>query len=290
MANNKEPTTKTNPTCGIIMPISLIDSCPPEHWNDVLGILKDVCKSNNFIPNLVSDADDIGIIHNRIIENIYSNDIIICDVSCKNANVMFELGMRLAFDKPTILIKDDQTGYSFDTSLIEHLEYPRDLRFTTILKFKENLAKKLIATYEKATSDPNFSTFLKNFGKYKIAHLEDKEISKDSYLIESIENLKESVSSIKNIFYNQSMIESDKLISLTDNNFTKNLHNKLISEKEKLIFNAMVKEKLHNIFPNEQWKNIDVNTLYELLMKDDFLLKLAGGSQKRLSRYLRDSL
>jgi hypothetical protein len=70
-------------TCGIIMPISLIDNCPPEHWADVLGILKDVCSINDFIPNLVSDADDIGVIHNRIIENIYSSDIVICDVSCK---------------------------------------------------------------------------------------------------------------------------------------------------------------------------------------------------------------
>ena len=85
-----------------------------------------------------SDVDDHC---NRIIENIYSSDIVICDVSCKNANVMFELGMRLAFDKPTIIIKDDSTGYSFDTSLIEHLEYPRDLRFTSIIKFKENANK-----------------------------------------------------------------------------------------------------------------------------------------------------
>jgi len=123
----KKEELNNNPTCGIIMPISETDNCSVEHWTDVLGILKDVCSSNNFTPNLVSDADDIGIIHNRIIENIYSSDIIICDVSCKNANVMFELGMRLAFDKPTIIIKDNITGYSFDTSLIEHLEYPRDL-------------------------------------------------------------------------------------------------------------------------------------------------------------------
>jgi hypothetical protein len=33
----------------------------------------------------------------------------LCDVSGKNANVMFELGLRLAFDNPTIIIKDDKT-------------------------------------------------------------------------------------------------------------------------------------------------------------------------------------
>jgi hypothetical protein len=34
---------------------------------------------------------------------------------------MFELGMRLAFDKPTVIIKDDKTDYMFDTGIIEHV-------------------------------------------------------------------------------------------------------------------------------------------------------------------------
>ncbi|WP_353118770.1 hypothetical protein [Myroides odoratus] len=53
--------------------------------------------------------------------NIYNDEIVVCDVSSKNPNVMFELGLRLAFDKPTIIIKDEKTGYSFDTGVIEHL-------------------------------------------------------------------------------------------------------------------------------------------------------------------------
>lgn len=81
---------KVTPSCGIIMPISEINGCTKEHWTEVYNILKDICVSSNFDCNLVSDADDIGIIHNRIIENIYSSDIVICDVSCKNANVMFD--------------------------------------------------------------------------------------------------------------------------------------------------------------------------------------------------------
>jgi hypothetical protein len=37
-------------------------------------------------------------------------------LALKNPNVMFELGMRLAFDKPAIIIKDNRTNYSFDTA------------------------------------------------------------------------------------------------------------------------------------------------------------------------------
>jgi hypothetical protein len=184
---------KPKPTCGIIMPISALDGCSAEHWSEVLSILQDSIRTANFEPNLVSDADDIGIIQKRIVQNVYSNEVVVCDVSGKNPNVMFELGLRLAFDKPTIIIKDDVTNYSFDTSVIEHLEYPRDLRFNKILAFKEKLKNKITATYEKAKSDPNYSTFLKSFGEYRVAHLQSKEVSSDEYIFKSLEDLKKEV-------------------------------------------------------------------------------------------------
>jgi hypothetical protein len=77
---------------------------------------------------------------------------------------MFELGMRLAFDKPTVIVKDDVTAYSFDTAPIEHVVYPRDLRYTAIKEFKGTLAVKVKATHDKATSDGSYSPFLKHFG------------------------------------------------------------------------------------------------------------------------------
>ena len=98
--------------------------------------------------------------------------------------------MRLALDKATIIIKDNHTNYTFDTSVIEHLEYPRDLRFNKIVEFKDKLRAKLIATHKRSQSDPNFSTFLKSFGEYKVAHLEHKEISSEAFILESLEEIK----------------------------------------------------------------------------------------------------
>src|SRR5687768_15211124 len=103
-------------TCGIIMPISGNDSYSAAHWADVKFLLSEVITTAGFEPSLVSDADEVGIIQNRIVSNIYNNPIVICDVSSKNPNVMFELGLRLAFDKATIIIKDNVTSYNFDTS------------------------------------------------------------------------------------------------------------------------------------------------------------------------------
>lgn len=139
--------------------------------------MSDAIEEAGFKPNLVSDADDIGIIQKRIIQNLYDNPIVVCDVSGRNPNVMFELGMRLAFDKPTIIVKDYETPYSFDTSPIEHLEYPRDLRYNLIVEFKAELAKKIKATYEKANSDPDYTPFLGHFGQFIVAKLEANEVS-----------------------------------------------------------------------------------------------------------------
>ena len=153
----EETTNEGRHICGIIMPISSIDNCSMEHWTEVKDIISEAICDAGYKPNLVSNADDSGNIKKRIIQNIYDNDIVVCDVSGKNPNVMFELGMRLAFDKPAIIVIDDKTDYSFDTSPIEHLSYPRDLRYFNILNFKEQLKTKIIATVEKAKKDPNYT-------------------------------------------------------------------------------------------------------------------------------------
>jgi nucleoside 2-deoxyribosyltransferase len=183
-------------SCGLVMPISAIDGCPAEHWIDVKNIIVDAVNSIQglkFQTRLVSDADDVGVIQRRIVQGIYSSDVVVCDVSGKNSNVMFELGMRLAFDKPTVIIKDDKTEYSFDTSLIEHLTYPRDLRFHRMLDFKQNLASKIVATYTAAKTDPEHSTFLKNFGTFKVAQLQEKEISAGQAIIDAISDLQKDM-------------------------------------------------------------------------------------------------
>jgi len=179
--------------CGIIMPISSIDNCSPEHWKEVQDIIKDAISSAGFEARLVSESDESGIIQKTIIQNLFSDPIIVCDVSGKNPNVMFELGMRLAFDKPTIVIKDDKTDYSFDTSPIEHISYPRDLRFSSIVKFKEILADKIKGTYKQANDDKNYTTFLKHFGKFKVAELEEQILDKNDYIFKSLEDLREEI-------------------------------------------------------------------------------------------------
>lgn len=197
MAIKNEEAPESAPlTCGLVMPISAMDGCTAEHWAEVKNIICDAVtgiEGLTFTPKLVSEQDDIGVIQKRIVQNIYSSDIVVCDVSCKNPNVMFELGMRLAFDKPTILIKDDKTDFSFDTGVIEHLLYPRDLRFSRIVAFKKSLADKVYATYQASINDPTHSTFLKNFGSFKVAALSQTEGTPDQVMLDMLQDISRDV-------------------------------------------------------------------------------------------------
>src|SRR5437764_91664 len=72
--------------CGVVMPISPIDGYSQGHWQDVLSILEEAIKAAGFEPRIVSSADDVGIIQARIVQNLYYDPIVVCDVSGKNPN------------------------------------------------------------------------------------------------------------------------------------------------------------------------------------------------------------
>lgn len=189
-------TEAKKPICGIIMPISSIDNCSETHWKEVKGIITDAVEAAGFEAQLVSEANDSGIIQKRIVQNLYKNDIVICDVSCKNPNVMFELGMRLAFDKPTIIVMDNMTKYSFDTAPIEHLGYPRDLSYYQILDFKKTLTEKIKGTID-AAKQPDYTTFLKNFGEFQVATIENKKGSLNEVVLSRLDDMTRQISEIR---------------------------------------------------------------------------------------------
>nr|WP_281959206.1 hypothetical protein [Enterobacter mori] len=194
--NSEKKSEVESEICGIIMPIANTAGYPDGHWQNVYEIICESALNAGFEPNLVSFDDDVGIIQNRIVQNIYSNPIVVCDISSRNPNVMFELGMRLAFDKPTIIIKDDKTPYSFDVSPIEHLPYPSDLRYQSIMDFKQKLQVKIRETYSRSKDDPNYTTFLKHFGTFKVAHVEEKEVSESQYITAEIKEMRKMINSL----------------------------------------------------------------------------------------------
>ena len=184
-------------TCGVVMPISAIEDCTAAHWAEVLTIIKEALAEANFEGSLVSYADESGIIQARIVQRLADDPIVVCDVSAKNPNVMFELGLRLAFDRPTVVIKDDKTNYSFDTSPIEHISYPRDLHYHKIQDFKRELASKVKASYEKGAQDPHYSVFLRHFVKITPKALPKEEVEFSKIVLDQLTVLRSDINSLR---------------------------------------------------------------------------------------------
>lgn len=224
---NKSSDTIIN--CGLVMPIAKMKDYPSHQFSDVKEILIDAIKSiktHNFNPRLVSDSQgEIDIIHKSIVNNLYSDPIVIVDISGRNGNVMLELGLRLAFDKPVIIIKDDKTDYMFDISMIEHLEYPSDLRHNKIEVFKSLLAERMVQTLQKAEEDESYSPFLKHFQRITVKSIGQTSVEIDEMLeimnvkLQRIESLlaKKSQSSSE---YLASLSDKERLVDFFQNNFT----------------------------------------------------------------------
>jgi hypothetical protein len=178
------------PKCGVVMPISGYPDVleyTAGHWLDVKSVIFESIEAAGFSPNLVSDGEGSGLIQGRIVRNLGSYPMVVCDVSGKNPNVMFELGLRLAFDLPTIVIKDELTTYSFDTSPIEHLPYLSGLNIYRTKEFQQRLTEKILATRRDHQNGKGDGTFLSHFSLQSVK-LGTKEVSNTDLLLEKITN------------------------------------------------------------------------------------------------------
>ncbi|MGF2373678.1 hypothetical protein, partial [Bacillus inaquosorum] len=176
-------------TCGLIMPIAANEVGSVEHWLHVRKIITDALNGTGFQVKMVSDSNEVNVIQNNIVTNIYSNDIVICDVSSRNPNVMFELGMRLTFDKPVVIIKDKDTPYAFDVGNIQHLEYPRSLNYVEIQHFQQALKEKTLSTLA-ASKVQGYSPFLSHYKIQHISKVETEVVARDDYIMSALNDIK----------------------------------------------------------------------------------------------------
>lgn len=165
-----------SPRCGMIRPIADMDDYSAAHWREVHDIVAEPVKEAGYELKLVSESDASSVILSEIVTNIYTNDLVIADVSGRNANVMFELGMRMAFQKPVIIIMDDNTPFSFDISPVKHLIYPKTLRFSLINEFKFGLRKMIDYTLSEEGKKTG-TGYLKQFGRIEVSGLETQHMN-----------------------------------------------------------------------------------------------------------------
>ncbi|MGN6898239.1 hypothetical protein ACTHT1_12455, partial [Neisseria sp. P0015.S002] len=72
------------------------------------------CEKSGFRACRADDVKATNLIQLDILKKLIEAPIAICDLSTRNPNVLFELGIRQAFDKPVVLIQEIGTPPIFD--------------------------------------------------------------------------------------------------------------------------------------------------------------------------------
>ncbi|WKN21477.1 hypothetical protein [Azotobacter vinelandii] len=154
--------TSNNKDCFIIMPISDVDGYPAGHFKHVYdNIVAPSCEMAGYQAIRADDIKATNLIHLDILKKLIEAPIAICDLSSRNPNVLFELGIRQAFDKPVVLIQEIGTPKIFDIAPLRYLEYSKEMRYHEVLKSQSELKDAIEATVTAGGEVGNVNSIVK---------------------------------------------------------------------------------------------------------------------------------
>ncbi|KAB2849559.1 MAG: hypothetical protein F9K44_07630 [Hyphomicrobiaceae bacterium] len=164
---NKKVQGDGNEDCFAIVPISDQPNYEPDHFLNVyIDLIEPAVRIANFVPKVANRVKETNIIHLDILQRILEAPICICDLSSRNPNVMFELGLRQAFDMPVVLIKDDKTDSPFDVHVLRHIDYNSSLQYRGVVTKQKEIAEALRATHE-MDKETNYNSVVRLLGIQK---------------------------------------------------------------------------------------------------------------------------
>ena len=136
-----------NNNCFVIMPIGELATYPPNHFRHIYeDLFSPAIEEAGFIPKRADDYKSSSLIHVNVIREIIEAPMAICDLSTRNPNVLFELGIRQAFDLPVVLVQEVNTPRIFDISVINTIDYRRELIYREVLEDRIKIRNTIAAT------------------------------------------------------------------------------------------------------------------------------------------------
>ena len=151
----------TTEDCFIIMPISDCVGYETGHFTHVYNnIIKPSVINAGFSPTRADEEKSTDLIQLSILKKLIEAPIAICDLSARNPNVLFELGIRQAFDKPVVLIREKGTPEIFDIAPLRYFEYSKEMKYHDVLAFQKELTDAIKET-KNASVDGSVNSIVK---------------------------------------------------------------------------------------------------------------------------------
>lgn len=134
----------------VIMPFSEKTSEYPQgYFDEVYSSLLVPAAAEAGLTAKTAKRSGSDIIHSTIVSDIYNAQIVLADLTEHNPNVLFELGLAIAFKKKVALIRAKGTPAIFDVdNLMRVYDYDRNLWKSTIERDVPNLSKHIQAAFQ----------------------------------------------------------------------------------------------------------------------------------------------
>lgn len=147
MENKGIEETHEKEKCFVIMPISDQGDYPKGHFQKVYEqIFVPAIKDAGYEAFRVDEDNMSTPIVEKIFRAIQECPMAVCDLSNRNPNVLYELGIRQAYDKPVVLVQDDKTERIFDVSGINTVPYKSTRLYEDVLDARKKITEAILAT------------------------------------------------------------------------------------------------------------------------------------------------
>ncbi|OAN60832.1 hypothetical protein A8B79_09980 [Balneola sp. EhC07] len=262
MAKKEE---KNKEDCFVIMPISDVEGYESGHFSRVYrDLIIPAIESSNYNPIRSDEVKQTNLIHLDILQKLIDAPMAVCDLSTRNPNVLFELGIRQAFDKPVVLIQEEGTPKIFDIDGLRTLRYSKHMRYHEVLNSQSELSESITATKKAINEKGNINSIIRLLGlnaPAKVPLIEDG--NKNSLEIKVIQN---QLSDLKKMLEINYLTEEEG----RKNDYIVLEHRRILRQFEKL-------KKLSIDFPKEA-----IQDEFSEIMSD--LMKLVDQCDDNLNR------
>ena len=120
----KIETAKPKNKCFVIMPFSSTETCTEDQWLEIFeNTIKPAVIESGFCYECFRANLSIGNIIKDVLDNLNKADVVIADMTDRNPNVFYELGVRHALRNATILITQNIDDIPFDLRHYASLKY-----------------------------------------------------------------------------------------------------------------------------------------------------------------------
>ena len=220
--------------CFVIMPISDQGDYPKGHFTKVYNqIFKPAIIAAGYEPFRVDEDKISNPIINKIFDAVQKCPMALCDLSNRNPNVLYELGLRQAYDKPVVLVQDEKTPRIFDVSGINTVQYSSERLFENVMEAREKKTDALIST-----RDGKVNSIVK-IVQAESASMKTVEVSQEDRMEVMLSGIMSEIKEIRNATDRNSYLKNYETTVYPENSIFKieNINNlekaKILQTKEK---------------------------------------------------------